>query len=75
MKERTFSPNSGAAPRVGDLPTWIWPAALLLILSFFLGLSSSGDLLAPLVGQAVGFTDYLHEFTHDGRHLLAVPCH
>jgi hypothetical protein len=38
-------------------------------------LSASGALLAPLFGQAAGAFDYLHEFAHDGRHLLAVPCH
>jgi hypothetical protein len=48
--------------------------ALLLLALFFL-LSASGTLLAPLFGQAAGTFDYLHEFAHDGRHLLAVPCH
>jgi hypothetical protein len=38
-------------------------------------LSASGDLLAPLLGRAAGPFDYLHEFAHDGRHLLGVPCH
>jgi len=28
-----------------------------------------------LLGQTAGVADYLHEFAHDGRHLLAVPCH
>ncbi len=48
--------------------------ALLLLALFFL-LSASRALLAPLFGQAAGTFDYLHEFAHDGRHLLAVPCH
>jgi Probable cobalt transporter subunit (CbtB) len=59
----------------GELPLWSWlTAALLLLLLFFL-LSASGELLAPLLGQAAGVTNYLHEFAHDGRHLLGVPCH
>jgi hypothetical protein len=41
----------------------------------FMLLSASGELLAPLLGQVAGVTDYLHEFAHDGRHLLGVPCH
>lgn len=49
-------------------------AALLLAMLFVL-LSSSGDLLVPLLGQMADVTNYLHEFAHDGRHLLGVPCH
>jgi hypothetical protein len=49
-------------------------AALLLALLFAI-LVASGDLLAPLFGQAADVTNYLHEFAHDGRHLLGVPCH
>jgi hypothetical protein len=48
--------------------------ALLLVMLFIL-LSASGDLLAPLLGQAAWVADYMHEFAHDGRHLLGVPCH
>ena len=49
-------------------------AALLLAMLFVL-LSASGQLLVPLLGQAADVTNYLHEFAHDGRHLLGVPCH
>ena len=49
-------------------------AALLLAILFVL-LSASGELLAPLIGQAEDVANYLHHFAHDGRHLLAVPCH
>lgn len=57
------------------LPLWSWLVAALLLALLFLFLSASGALLAPLVGEAAGVTNYLHEFTHDGRHLLGVPCH
>jgi hypothetical protein len=50
-------------------------AIALLPLALFVLLSASGALLAPLLGQAAGPFDYLHEFAHDGRHLLGVPCH
>lgn len=58
-----------------QLPVWGWVALALLLLALFVLLSASGALLAPLLGQAAGVTDYLHAFAHDGRHLLAVPCH
>ena len=57
------------------LPLWSWLALVMLLLALFMLLSASGALLAPLLGQAAGPFDYLHEFAHDGRHLLGVPCH
>ena len=57
------------------LPLWSLLTLALLLLALFLLLSASGDLLAPLLGRAAGPFDYLHEFAHDGRHLLGVPCH
>jgi hypothetical protein len=54
---------------------WSLLTLALLLLALFLLLSASGDLLAPLLGRAAGPFDYLHEFAHDGRHLLGVPCH
>ena len=60
---------------LGEMPLWSWLLSLLLLAMLFALLSASGELLLPLLGQAAGVTDYLHEFAHDGRHLLAVPCH
>ena len=57
------------------LPLWSMLALALLLLALFLLLSASGDLLVPLLGRAAGPFDYLHEFAHDGRHLLGGPCH
>ncbi len=56
-------------------PFWSWMALTLLLLTLFVLLSASGALLAPLLGETAGAFDYLHEFAHDGRHLLGVPCH
>jgi hypothetical protein len=72
MEERTL-PQGSISLR--DMPWWSWLVLGLLLLVIFLDLSASGGLLAPLIGQAAGVTDYLHEFTHDGRHLLSIPCH
>lgn len=60
---------------LGEIPLWSWLTVALLLAMLFAILSASGDLLAPLLGQAAWVTDYLHEFAHDGRHLLGVPCH
>ncbi len=56
---------------------WVGTALLvaLLLAMLFVLLSASGQLLVPLLGQAADVTNYLHEFAHDGRHLLGVPCH
>ena len=60
---------------LGEMPLWSWTVMALLLALLFVLLSASGELLAPLLGQAAMVTDYLHEFAHDGRHLLGVPCH
>ncbi len=65
----------GRLVSLGEIPLWSWLTVALLLVLLFLGLSASGDLLEPLLGQAAGVTNYLHEFAHDGRHLLGVPCH
>ncbi|MBA2345228.1 MAG: CbtB-domain containing protein [Rubrobacter sp.] len=57
------------------LPVWGWTALALLLLALFMILSASGTLLAPVLGDTSGIFNYLHEFAHDGRHLLGVPCH
>jgi Probable cobalt transporter subunit (CbtB) len=57
------------------LPLWGWVSLGLMLVFLFVLLSASGALLAPFLGQAAGAFDYLHEFAHDGRHLLAAPCH
>jgi hypothetical protein len=49
----------------------IWPWALfgfaLLLLVYFVGADEGATALAP--GHLI------HEFVHDGRHLLGFPCH
>ncbi len=60
---------------VGEIPLWSWLLTLLLLAMLFVLLSASGELLVPLLGHAAQATNYLHEFAHDGRHLLTVPCH
>lgn len=72
MEEKAIS-RSGIP--LTDLPAWSWISAAFLLFLFFMIMSASGDLLAPYAGQLAGATNYLHEFAHDGRHLLGIPCH
>jgi hypothetical protein len=60
---------------LGEMPLWSWLLTLLLLGMLFTLLFASGDLLVPLLGHTARVANYLHEFAHDGRHLLAVPCH
>ena len=60
---------------LGEVSLWGWLVGALLLAMLFALLLANGELLSPLFGQAAGVANYLHEFAHDGRHLLAVPCH
>ena len=70
MKTAThFAPTAGVAtvPLRDALP-WVVFAGLLLLLGVY------------FVGAEQGATSifkgmYVHEFVHDGRHLLGFPCH
>ena len=48
------------------LVPWLWLAALLLLIVYLVSMDQGAISQAGLV---------LHEVMHDGRHLLAVPCH
>lgn len=49
----------------------LWPWALfglaLLMLVYFVGVDEGAASVVP--------SHYVHEFLHDGRHLLGFPCH
>lgn len=49
------------------LPWAIFMGVLSLVLLYFVGAEQGAT--AVLSGH------YVHEFVHDGRHLLGVPCH
>lgn len=46
--------------------------ALFILYVVFL---DQGALLSPALGEIARTANYVHEFAHDGRHLLAAPCH
>jgi hypothetical protein len=54
-----------------SLPIWL----ALIALALFAVLFDNGVLLSPLLGEASGTQNYLHELFHDGRHVLGTPCH
>lgn len=51
-----------------DIPVWAWAlVALAALVSYFVMLENGA-----VLSQAAGT---LHEFFHDGRHFVGVPCH
>jgi cobalt transporter subunit CbtB len=72
MSDMTFPsglPEAVYPPSVSLRELWPWAlfAAALLVLVYFVGLDEGALSVVP--GQ------YVHEFVHDGRHLLGFPCH
>jgi hypothetical protein len=69
MTETVFDPAVAPAPiPVNDLLPWvIFGGLLLLLVIYFVGAEQGATSLIPGM--------YLHEFVHDGRHLLSFPCH
>ncbi len=68
------SPTSALAFKARDLVIagLLVVAALLALYAVFL---DQGALLSAAYGDTSFGANYLHEFMHDGRHLLGIPCH
>jgi hypothetical protein len=68
MSDTTFAPESAAAPiPVREILPWGIFAVLLLLAIYFVGAEEGATSI--IRGM------YVHEFVHDGRHLLGFPCH
>ncbi|HXW71188.1 MAG TPA: CbtB-domain containing protein [Methylocella sp.] len=52
---------------VRELFPWMMFAGVLLLAIYFVGVDEGATSIIPGM--------YVHEFVHDGRHLLAFPCH
>ena len=52
---------------VGEILPWLIFAGLLLMMIYFVGVEEGATSIFPGM--------YVHEFVHDGRHLLGFPCH
>ncbi|MEV5150210.1 CbtB-domain containing protein [Streptomyces sp. NPDC052727] len=50
-------------------------AVVLALLALYAVFLDQGQLLSPVLGKLATSANYLHEFAHDGRHLLGAPCH
>jgi hypothetical protein len=67
--DTTFSTATTTAPiPVGQVIPWaIFAGLILLIAIYFVGAEEGATSLISGMG--------VHEFVHDGRHLLGFPCH
>jgi hypothetical protein len=52
---------------LGEILPWVAFGALLLLALYFVGAEEGATSIVPGM--------YVHEFVHDGRHLLGFPCH
>jgi hypothetical protein len=52
---------------VGEILPWLIFAGLLLMMIYIVGVEEGATSIFPGM--------YVHEFVHDGRHLLGFPCH
>jgi hypothetical protein len=69
MTTTPFSPATRpAAIPVRDVLPWAVLGGLVLLLAiYFVGAEEGATSIIPGM--------YVHEFVHDGRHLLGFPCH
>ena len=68
MPDIASLPDLAPAPiPVRELLPWLTFGALLLLALYFVGVEEGA---ASMISGT-----YVHEFVHDGRHLLGFPCH
>ena len=68
MSDTTLAPDLAVAPiPVREVLPWVLFGVLLPLALYFVGAEEGATSLIPGM--------YVHEFVHDGRHLLGFPCH
>ena len=67
--------TAGTRSRAIRVPAWAWLVLVLLAALVYAVGYDQGLLLQPLLGKAAATDNWVHEFFHDGRHLLGFPCH
>ncbi|MEH2699146.1 CbtB-domain containing protein [Rhizobium leguminosarum] len=69
MSATTLQPASApvAIPPKDILPWAVFAGLMLLLVIYFTGAEEGATALVS--------GSYVHEFVHDGRHLLGFPCH
>jgi hypothetical protein len=60
--------NHAVAAEQVRIPVWAWLAVAAAAMTVYAVSLDNGFVLQGLANQA-------HEFFHDGRHFLGVPCH
>ena len=50
-------------------------AVILALVTLYAVFLDQGQMLSPVMGKVAVSMNYIHEFAHDGRHLLGAPCH
>ena len=68
MSHTTYLPDFAPTPiPVRQVLSWMIFGIVLLLAIYFVGAEQGATSLFPGM--------YVHEFVHDGRHLLGFPCH
>ena len=68
MTSAAFAPSKTPAPiPVREILPWAVFGGLLLLALYFVSAEQGATSIFPGM--------YIHEFVHDGRHLLGFPCH
>jgi hypothetical protein len=68
MSDIVLAPDLAPAPiPVRDILPWVVFGGLMLLALYFVGAEEGATSIIPGM--------YVHEFMHDGRHLLGFPCH
>jgi hypothetical protein len=68
MLETVYTPTAEpVAIPIRELFPWLVFAGVLLLAIYFVGVEEGATAIFPGM--------YVHEFVHDGRHLLSFPCH
>ena len=68
MLETVYTPTSEPVRiPISELFPWLVFAGVLLLAIYFVGVEEGAMSIFPGM--------YVHEFVHDGRHLLGFPCH
>lgn len=68
MSDNAYVADFAPAPiPVREVLPWAVFGALLLLAIYFVGAEEGATSIIPGM--------YVHEFVHDGRHLLGFPCH
>jgi hypothetical protein len=62
------TPLSPAAESPVSVPVWAWLAVALAVFAAYLMTMENGALLGHTA-------ENVHEFFHDARHFIGVPCH